>query len=614
MALTFDDGYRDALTTAAPLLAEAGLPATFFVNTDRIDESHEGWHDEVERMLFDAASLQAIRIPTPSGPLHLELGTPEGRRQAQRALHGVLLPASAAERDAILEALALSKGVGRARREDYRVLLADEILALSRMPGMEVGSHSEHHLLLPRHPPDVQRAELARAKRSLEALLDRAVVSFAYPFGEHDTALGEIVRATPHLLAVTVQPGVVTADSDPMRLPRLEAPAEGFAVALDRLFDVGRESRGPALSVTAPVAPGAANQRVRATWTQNDQLSRHEIAAGRSVLASRPQFLIIDPSSRCNARCVMCPVSFRAPGDSGLDMPPALFETLAPLVSTASQINLFSSGEPTLAAGMVQMVGEVRRRAPAHAKICLSTNGKRLSPAFVDAALFENVGLQFSVDGGTKDVFERIRRGIRFEDLLASLRLVQERKGSRPHPMLTFSSTMSKRNIHDLANIFVLAKTYGVEHVYFYDEDPEVPEEEAFVLDESDRQTFEAQLPRIEATWVAYSNGLHFRGRRGLLAVEPPPPANPPWLTCTAPWKVLHARADGSVRTCCTLRQSMGNLTQQSIEEVWNGEAYVRLRRAFLTQSGIPGTCYRCTDPLRTWGRPAEADRSPHPA
>ena len=88
----------------------------------------------------------------------------------------MLLPASADQRDAILEALALSKGVGRARREDYRVLFADEILALSRMPGMEVRSRSEHHLLLPRHPPDVQRAELARAKRSLEALLDRAVV------------------------------------------------------------------------------------------------------------------------------------------------------------------------------------------------------------------------------------------------------------------------------------------------------------------------------------------------------------------------------------------------------------------------------------------------------
>jgi hypothetical protein len=44
-------------------------------------------------------------------------------------------------------------------------------------------------------------------------------------------------------------------------------------------------------------------------------------------------------------------------------------------------------------------------------------------------------------------------------------------------------------------------------------------------------------------------------------------------------------------------------MRQQSFEDVWNGEAYVRLRRAFVSQTGIPGTCYRCTDPLRTWGQ-----------
>jgi hypothetical protein len=45
----------------------------------------------------------------------------------------------------------------------------------------------------------------------------------------------------------------------------------------------------------------------------------------------------------------------------------------------------------------------------------------------------------------------------------------------------------------------------------------------------------------------------------------------------------------------------MGDLRRQTFDEVWNGEEYVRLRRAFVEQAGIPGTCYRCTDPLRTW-------------
>src|SRR5205807_1230650 len=44
-----------------------------------------------------------------------------------------------------------------------------------------------------------------------------------------------------------------------------------------------------------------------------------------------------------------------------------------------------------------------------------------------------------------------------------------------PYPELSFSATMSTRNLHDLANIFRPAQRYGVEHVSFYDEDPEVP-------------------------------------------------------------------------------------------------------------------------------------------
>ena len=48
--------------------------------------------------------------------------------------------------------------------------------------------------------------------------------------------------------------------------------------------------------------------------------------------------------------------------------------------------------------------------------------------------------------------------------------------------------------------------------------------------DETDRPTFEAQLPKIEQTGVPYSNGLEFRGCAGATADSPTP------LRCRAPW------------------------------------------------------------------------------
>jgi peptidoglycan/xylan/chitin deacetylase (PgdA/CDA1 family)/MoaA/NifB/PqqE/SkfB family radical SAM enzyme/GT2 family glycosyltransferase len=602
VAVTFDDGYLDALTTAAPILVAERVPATFFVNTEQPAEPHEAWHDTVERILLGDADLPP-RLELP--PLSLAVRTAAQRSQALMTLHGVLLAASVAERARLLEALARWSGRAWPPRPERRVLLADEILALSRMPGCEIGSHSAHHLLLPRHDAALQRAELRQAKEWLETLLDRAIVAFAYPFGEHTDALAELVRRTPYLLAATVEPGLVTAATDAMRLPRLEVAdgdAAALAASLERAF-AGEAVRSPTgmSHMAEPAGAGVATDARDRAWEENDRAARHEYEQGATRLSARPQFLIVDPSSRCNARCVMCPVSFRAPGDRGVDLARAIFDKIAPLIATASQVNLFSTGEPTIARDIEHFVAETRRLANGRTVVWLSTNGKRLPPALLEPLVAPRMGLQFSVDGGTKEVFEPIRRGIGFEELRASLALAQRRRGALRYPMLSFSCTISKRNVHDLANIFRLAQEYGVDYVSFYEEDPEVPEEEAFALDASDRPTFEAQRAAIDATGIRYSNGLTFRGADGLRAVTPEPPPSPPALHCRAPWSVLHVRADGIVRTCCTLRTPMGDLSRQSVDEVWNGPAYVALRRAFVQQSGIPGTCYRCTDPLRTW-------------
>ncbi len=56
VAVTFDDGYRDNFETAYPILARAGLPATFFLTVSRIDRD---W--EFPRGIYPGLSWEQVR-------------------------------------------------------------------------------------------------------------------------------------------------------------------------------------------------------------------------------------------------------------------------------------------------------------------------------------------------------------------------------------------------------------------------------------------------------------------------------------------------------------------------------------------------------------------------
>ena len=78
---------------------------------------------------------------------------------------------------------------------------------------------------------------------------------------------------------------------------------------------------------------------------------------------------------------------------------------------------------------------------------------------------------------------------------------------------------------------------------------------------------------------------------------------------CLHPWMSMTVLADGSVQMCmeCYDRESgvqaeycndLGNVNDASLADIWNSDAYARLRRAHLTGEGLPEKCVsRCDMP-----------------
>ena len=103
----------------------------------------------------------------------------------------------------------------------HRLLSDDQIRHWAGL-GMEFGSHSRTHPDLTTLPPDELQQEVTSAKSDLERVLERPVISFAYPFGFHTARVVECARKV-YDLAFGIDPrerGINHLQTDPHLLQR----------------------------------------------------------------------------------------------------------------------------------------------------------------------------------------------------------------------------------------------------------------------------------------------------------------------------------------------------------------------------------------------------------
>ena len=71
---------------------------------------------------------------------------------------------------------------------------------------------------------------------------------------------------------------------------------------------------------------------------------------------------------------------------------------------------------------------------------------------------------------------------------------------------------------------------------------------------------------------------------------------------CIAPWMHMHVEPDGDVQLCCASnwkhehQRSLGNLNEQTPEEIWNDKQYRMVRKNMLAGKKMPQYCSPCYD------------------
>ena len=224
VALTFDDGYRDNLTAAYPLLHRAEASATFFITTGMLDQPHEFWWDRLERLLLaEDVSATQLDVTVAETTLWLDARTSTARKRAHWALHQRLLGCPPEIVDRVLDQVAEQLGLQAEARQENLPLTSAQLGSLAAAEGTEIGAHTVTHARLADLSTARQRSEIAGSRQALEARIGHRVRSFAYPFGGPD-ALDDVttrlVAAEGLARGCTTMEGPVMRRADPFLLPR----------------------------------------------------------------------------------------------------------------------------------------------------------------------------------------------------------------------------------------------------------------------------------------------------------------------------------------------------------------------------------------------------------
>lgn len=98
---------------------------------------------------------------------------------------------------------------------------AAEIKALHDSGLVEIGGHTATHQRLSQLPADQQREQIERNKRDLEAIVGGPLLSFAYPYGEHNATSKQLAQELGYQFAVATNSGPLLVHQDPFQIRRI---------------------------------------------------------------------------------------------------------------------------------------------------------------------------------------------------------------------------------------------------------------------------------------------------------------------------------------------------------------------------------------------------------
>jgi peptidoglycan/xylan/chitin deacetylase (PgdA/CDA1 family) len=224
VSLTFDDGYRDTLQWAYPILKAAGVPFAVYVPTSFPDRLGELWWLVLEAVI---ARNPRIGLVIDGRDRKFDCRTIAGKRTLFDDLYWWLRnrPSEAEMRD-VVRSLAAYYHVDIAAFCEELCMSWPELAELAGDPLVTIGAHTVNHSMLAKLTRETARSEIDLSRSVIEAALSIKPQHLSYPFGDRSSTGArefEIAAELGFKTAVTTRPGVLFPEHSQrlMALPRI---------------------------------------------------------------------------------------------------------------------------------------------------------------------------------------------------------------------------------------------------------------------------------------------------------------------------------------------------------------------------------------------------------
>ena len=260
-----------------------------------------------------------------------------------------------------------------------------------------------------------------------------------------------------------------------------------------------------------------------------------------------PKYIEIESYDGCNFDCVMCPLGksiYKGGGAISSKLFDKVVSEIAPYKDWIKLVCLSRNGEPLINKNLHIMISKLKEVGIK--RVNFSTNASALnekkSLELIKAGLDE---IRFSIDGFTKETFEKVRKGGNFDKVIKNcLKFIEIRDKLKAHTQIQVRFVEQKANTHEI----------------------------------NDWKNF--WISKLKKTDLVASKKLHSWGNKlsnfenNIDKIYKKP--------CISPFSTLEILYDGTVPLCgCDYEPTvnLGNANKNTLKEIWNSKKFRDIRK-----------------------------------